>query len=154
MGVQGSNDLHRVFARTTTSGVVGAQRLGQLGSEGYDTVINLLPDFSEYAIASEANIVSEQGLNYIHIPVDFAAPAGADLEAFWNPADHPVWATFISEKRARTTPRMWHCMRIETSIGTRTPPSCRRLEVTKTGPSVDRDAAKSWVTLGGRTDGT
>jgi protein tyrosine phosphatase (PTP) superfamily phosphohydrolase (DUF442 family) len=148
MGVEGSYNFHRVSTRTTTSGVVGVERLGQLGSEGYDTVINLLPDSSEYAIAGEADIVGEQGLNYIYIPVDFAAPTGADRGAFsaemsahggkmihvhcaanfrvsafyglyavatglqctsdaddlmrlcWDPADHPVWATFITEQRA------------------------------------------------------
>ena len=82
MGVEGSYNFHRVSPRTTTSGVVGVKRLGELGSEGYDTVINLLPDSSEYAIAGEADIVGEQGLNYIYIPVDFAAPTGADLGAF------------------------------------------------------------------------
>lgn len=149
MGVAGSYNYHRVSARTTTSGVVGAKRLTLLGSEEYDTVINLLPDSSEYAIADEAHIVGAQGLNYVYIPVDFAAPTDADLgvffdamdthagemihvhcaanfrvsafyglyavargvqrtsdadelmRRFWDPADHPVWASFISVQRAR-----------------------------------------------------
>jgi len=82
MGVEGSYNFRRVSARITTSGVVGAERLGQLGSEGYDTVVNLLPDSSEYAVGDEADIVSGQGLSYIYIPVDFAAPTQADLEMF------------------------------------------------------------------------
>ena len=140
MGVEGSYNFHRVSATATTSGVVSAERLGRLGSEGYDTVINLLPDSSEYAIAGEADIVGEHGLNYVYIPVDFAAPTGADLGAFFD--------------AHRSPPRMTRCRGIGPAIGPRTPRLWRRLGVAQPGPSVDRDAARSWMTLEGCTDGT
>jgi protein tyrosine phosphatase (PTP) superfamily phosphohydrolase (DUF442 family) len=87
MGLDGSFNFHRVNANITTSGVVGDELLRQLGSEGYDAVINLLPDSSEHAVSDEADIVVGQGLTYVHIPVDFEAPEHSDLEAFSTAMD-------------------------------------------------------------------
>lgn len=87
MAIEGSYNFHRVSEKITTSGVVGADRLAALGSEGYDAVVDLLPEASEYSVADEASIVAEQGLDYVHIPVDFAAPTIADLDAFTDALD-------------------------------------------------------------------
>ena len=57
-------------------------QLSGLHNEGYDAVINLLPDSNERAVTDEARIVRDQGLDYVYIPVDFEAPTHADLEAF------------------------------------------------------------------------
>lgn len=83
MGVEESYNFHRVDEHTTTSGVVGAVRLAELGAHGYGAVINLLPDDSSYAVEGEAELVESQGLAYVHIPVDFAEPTRADLDAFF-----------------------------------------------------------------------
>ena len=112
-------------------------------------MVNLLPDSNERAVEDEAGIVRDQGLEYVHIPVDFAAPTTADLQRFveamgalagrkvhvhcaanyrvsvfyslyavqeglcteaqadalvrdvWDPAEHPAWAAFIADQRAR-----------------------------------------------------
>ena len=146
--IDASYNFNRVSPQVTTSGVVGAKRLADLGAQGYDVVINLLPDESEHAVADEAGIVTRQGLSYVYVPVDFASPTAADFEAFsramdqhagqtmhvhcaanfrvsafyglyavaqglmsvaeadelmkpfWNPADFPAWAEFITRQRA------------------------------------------------------
>ena len=82
MSVDESYNFRRITHEITTSGVVGVERLEHLGDEGYQAVINLLPDDSEYAVADEASIVREQGLDYIYIPVDYDDPTQSDLEAF------------------------------------------------------------------------
>ncbi|MAA76106.1 MAG: hypothetical protein CMN28_15535 [Salinisphaeraceae bacterium] len=82
MALEESINFLRVNDRVTTSGVVGAKRLSDLGRLGYGVVINLLPDESEHAVKNERQIVEEQGLRYVHIPVDFGRPTLADFDEF------------------------------------------------------------------------
>jgi protein tyrosine phosphatase (PTP) superfamily phosphohydrolase (DUF442 family) len=82
MSIEDSYNFRRVSERLTTSGLVSVEQLGNLKSEGYEAVINLLPNSYEHAVADEARIVQDQGLAYVYIPVDFDAPTHADLEAF------------------------------------------------------------------------
>jgi protein tyrosine phosphatase (PTP) superfamily phosphohydrolase (DUF442 family) len=80
--IEESYNFRRISDRLTTSGLVSVAQLSGLRDEGYDAVINLLPDSNERAVTGEARIVSDQGLDYVYIPVDFEAPTHADLEAF------------------------------------------------------------------------
>lgn len=66
----------------TTSGIFNNSQLDCLAQWGYDIVINLLPDDSEYAIADEHQRVRAIGLEYTAIPVDFGAPSAADYQDF------------------------------------------------------------------------
>lgn len=82
MAIENSYNFKRVDALVTTSGVVGRNRLKDLGLEGYDVVINLLPNDSEYAIENEQQIVEEQGVKYVYIPVNFKNPTLSDYDQF------------------------------------------------------------------------
>ena len=82
MGIEGSFNFRRVSNTITTSGIVAADDLAVLGENGYAAVINLLPDSSEHAVMGEETIVRGQGLTYVHIPVDFAAPCSEDFDQF------------------------------------------------------------------------
>jgi uncharacterized protein (TIGR01244 family) len=82
MSIEESYNFRRIDERLTTSGLVSVTQLNDLHREGYDAVINLLPGSNARAVADEARIVQDQGLDYVHIPVDFEAPTHADLEAF------------------------------------------------------------------------
>jgi uncharacterized protein (TIGR01244 family) len=82
MGIEDACNFRRIHERLTTSGFVTAQQLSDLGRDGYEAVINLLPDDHDRALADEAVILREQGVDYVHIPVDFDAPTRADLDAF------------------------------------------------------------------------
>jgi protein tyrosine phosphatase (PTP) superfamily phosphohydrolase (DUF442 family) len=87
VGIEESYNFRRIHERLTTSGVVSAAQLSDLRAEGYDALINLLPDTQEHAVADEARIVREQGLEYVYIPVAFGAPRRSDLEAFVDALD-------------------------------------------------------------------
>ena len=87
MSIEDSYNFRRIHERLTTSGLVNAEQLGDLRARGYDALINLLPDTNEYAVADEARIVREQGLDYVYIPVAFEAPRRSDLEAFVDALD-------------------------------------------------------------------
>lgn len=82
MSIDASYNFRPVSDRLTTSGLVPVEALGELGDEGYDAVINLKPDIEAEIGADEGQIVRDQGLDYVYLPVDFDAPTHADFEAF------------------------------------------------------------------------
>jgi protein tyrosine phosphatase (PTP) superfamily phosphohydrolase (DUF442 family) len=82
MSVDQAYNFRKVSDKLSTSGVLSPDQLRALKSEGYEVVINLLPEDSEYAIEGEAAIVRGQGIVYEYVPVDFAAPTARDFQAF------------------------------------------------------------------------
>jgi len=87
MAIADSYNFRRINDRLTTSGVVGEQRLKSLGAEGYDVVINLLPDECDYVVADERQLVEEQAIKYVYIPVDFIHPTLSALDQFMSVMD-------------------------------------------------------------------
>jgi protein tyrosine phosphatase (PTP) superfamily phosphohydrolase (DUF442 family) len=82
MSVDQAYNFRAIDEAVSTSGVLSEAQLAQLRSSGYDAVINLLPHDSEYAIKTEQSIVTGQGIDYLYVPVDFAAPAEQDYAEF------------------------------------------------------------------------
>ena len=82
MDVSQAYNFKRIDDSVSTSGLLSEEQLSALGPEGYEAVINLLPDDSEYALPSERAIVQGQGIDYRYIPVDFSAPTDEDYTAF------------------------------------------------------------------------
>lgn len=82
MDIEASHNFRRISARLTTSGIVHPDGLKALREQGYEVVVNLLPDSSEYAIPDERETVESQGIEYIHIPVDFKRPTSSDFLKF------------------------------------------------------------------------
>jgi uncharacterized protein (TIGR01244 family) len=87
MSIGDSVNFRFIRPGLTTSGLVSAAQLRELHAQGYEAVINLLPDSHPDAVSDEARIVRDQGLDYVHIPVDFEAPTHADLQAFGDAMD-------------------------------------------------------------------
>ena len=82
MGLEATMNYRRIDDRVTTSGSVPLEVLDGLGAAGYQAVINLMPDDSDWAVPGEADSVAGQGIDYVYIPVDFTNPTTADLDAF------------------------------------------------------------------------
>ena len=80
--MQGVYNFIQVQPELATSGVVAKESFAALRADGYDVVINLLPGDSQYAVVDEAEVVAASGMDYVHIPVDFSAPAAADYDHF------------------------------------------------------------------------
>jgi protein tyrosine phosphatase (PTP) superfamily phosphohydrolase (DUF442 family) len=87
MSIEESYNFRRIDDRITTSGLVSRTQLAGLQAEGYDAVVNLLPESNDRAVPDEERIVREQGLDYVYIPVDFDAPTQSDLDAFTDAMD-------------------------------------------------------------------
>jgi protein tyrosine phosphatase (PTP) superfamily phosphohydrolase (DUF442 family) len=53
-----------------------------LRQAGFEVVINLAMPTSDDAMPNEGDLVSAQGMTYVHIPVNFEAPQSTDFERF------------------------------------------------------------------------
>jgi len=87
-----------------TSGQPREDQLAAIAEAGYDVVINLaLHDDPRYSLKDEASSVQKLGLEYIHIPVQFAAPKENDLLKFFDAMDrhknHRVWVHCAANMR-------------------------------------------------------
>ena len=72
----------RLGPTLTTSGQPTETQLAEIAALGVDQVVNIGLHSHEKALADEAGSVAALGMAYVHIPVEFAAPTEADLEAF------------------------------------------------------------------------
>lgn len=71
-----------------TSGQPKEEQLRAIAEAGYEVVINLaLHDDPRYSLADEPGVVRASGMEYVHIPVQFARPLRADLESFFAAMD-------------------------------------------------------------------
>jgi len=68
--------------RLGTGGQPTPAQIAGLAREGYEAVVNLALPTSDNALPNEGELVTREGLSYIHIPVKFDAPSDADFEAF------------------------------------------------------------------------
>jgi protein tyrosine phosphatase (PTP) superfamily phosphohydrolase (DUF442 family) len=65
-----------------TAGQPKRNQFVDIAAAGYQCVINLATSSSENAIADESDLVTELGMEYIHIPVVWKAPQRADFDLF------------------------------------------------------------------------
>ena len=87
-----------------TSGQPTEAQLAAVAQAGFKTVINLaLHDDPRYSLADEAGTVRSLGLDYVHIPVQFATPTQGDLLAFFDAMDahrgEKVWVHCAANMR-------------------------------------------------------
>lgn len=73
-----------IDANLVTSGQPDARALANLSTEGFEAVIYLAPSTVSDAIKDAPNIIARQGIEFIHIPIPFAAPAASHFEAVSN----------------------------------------------------------------------
>ena len=77
----------RLDDRLATSGMPQPDDFAALRQAGFDVVINLALPTSDNALPNEGELVSAQGMTYVHIPVKFDAPQPADFEQFTRAMD-------------------------------------------------------------------
>jgi protein tyrosine phosphatase (PTP) superfamily phosphohydrolase (DUF442 family) len=82
VSVEQAFNYRKMSEAICTSGLLSETQISALRDEGYECVINLLPNDSEYALTGEKELVEEQGLLYTYIPVDFSAPHKSDYLKF------------------------------------------------------------------------
>jgi protein tyrosine phosphatase (PTP) superfamily phosphohydrolase (DUF442 family) len=84
------SDIYNFLAVSDDLGTAGqptAEQLAAVKAAGYDVVINLALGTTPRDLPHEADLVTGQGMEYIHIPVIFDNPTDADLTRFFNAMD-------------------------------------------------------------------
>ena len=81
---QEANLLNYVVAsdRLHTSGQPDSEQLRTLSDRGFDLVINLATPTSPNTVPEEGQLVTQGGIAYVNIPVDWQAPTYEDFEFF------------------------------------------------------------------------
>jgi protein tyrosine phosphatase (PTP) superfamily phosphohydrolase (DUF442 family) len=69
--------------RIFTSGQPTPEQFATLQDAGCEVVINLAMPTSSNAIPNEGELVAIQGMDYVHIPVEWEAPTLEDLQQFF-----------------------------------------------------------------------
>jgi protein tyrosine phosphatase (PTP) superfamily phosphohydrolase (DUF442 family) len=65
-----------------TGGQPTQEQFRTVHEAGFEVVINLALPTSDNALANEGSVVTDLGMSYVHIPVDFKAPTSRDFQAF------------------------------------------------------------------------
>ena len=71
-----------ISERLGTAGQPTESQFRAVKKAGFEAVINLALPTSDNALANEGSIVTDLGMTYVHIPVDFKAPTSPDFHAF------------------------------------------------------------------------
>ena len=72
----------RLDDRLATSGMPKPEHFAAMRTAGFEAVINLALPTSDFAMPNEGELVSAQGMTYVHIPVKFDAPQAGEFEQF------------------------------------------------------------------------
>ncbi|MDH3632438.1 MAG: protein tyrosine phosphatase family protein [Gammaproteobacteria bacterium] len=89
----GSQSVERIFNyvpisdEVSTSGQPSEAELKLIRDAGYSTIVNLAPHNTENSLDDEYGYVTNLGVNYIHIPVDFKNPTNDDFVRFAQTMD-------------------------------------------------------------------
>ena len=77
----------RIDERLATGGMPLPDDFAALRQADFDVVVNLALPTSDNALPNEGELVSAQGMTYVHIPVQFDAPQPTDFERFTRVMD-------------------------------------------------------------------
>ncbi len=76
--------FHEMSDDLATSGQPTADQFADIVEAGYEVVINI---DAATAVPNEDELVTSQGLHFIHIPVIWSAPEQSDLDLFFDVMD-------------------------------------------------------------------
>ncbi len=77
----------RLDDQLATSGMPSPVHFAAMRAEGFAVIVNLALPTSDHAMANEGDLVSAQGMTYVHIPVNFEAPTVDDFRRFTSVMD-------------------------------------------------------------------
>lgn len=99
------NDIYnylKIDGVYSTSGQPNEAQFKLISNAGYKLVVNLAPTSKlENSIVEERRILSDLGLRYVHIPVDFMNPTEKDFQSFVDTVDQQqdVWVHCAANMR-------------------------------------------------------
>ena len=107
MSLEATMNYRRIDGRVTTSGAVPIEVLGALKADGYEVVINLMPDDSDWAVPGEAESVAAQACA---LQPSNGAPRVQLAQAAWHAGRALEVVRAIAEGRSdRARKLLWGC---------------------------------------------
>lgn len=102
-GVEKIRAYLRVDENLSTSGMPRAEQFAAIAQAGFKVVINLALPTSDNALPNECELVTREGMTYLHIPVSFENPAESDFNRFSQLltacTDQKVWVHCAANMR-------------------------------------------------------
>ena len=83
-GIAQIKNFIKISERIGTAGQPTEAQFSAIKDAGYEVVINLAMPTSTNAISNEGELVTSQGMEYVHIPVQWEAPTAEDLDDFFQ----------------------------------------------------------------------
>lgn len=80
-------DYQQLNPKILTAGLPTETQFNTLSKAGVQLVINLMPNEQKDAHANEAKLVTDAGMEYVYIPVDWMNPKVETVEAFFEVMD-------------------------------------------------------------------
>ena len=74
----------RISDAIGTAGQPAAAQFADIRAAGYEVVVNLAMSDSTNALTNERELIEEQGMVYVHIPVEWESPTLHDLVEFFE----------------------------------------------------------------------
>lgn len=84
--LSGVHNFVEISDRLSTSGQITVEEIAAVGAAGFDVVVNLAPARRERNF-EEGFRVTEAGMTYVQIPVDWREPSLRDLQLFFDVMD-------------------------------------------------------------------
>ena len=104
--LKGIYNHHIIRDGLHTSGQPTKAQIKTIADHGFKTIINLAPSAAENSLKDERRVVEEQGISYIHLPVDFKRPTDEDFEHFCTLMEQhkgqPLWVHCAANMRVST----------------------------------------------------
>ncbi|TPW10241.1 MAG: putative (Phosphotyrosine protein) phosphatase II [Halothiobacillaceae bacterium] len=101
-----AENSYQVFDWLWSSGQLSERDIATLPALGIEVVINLALPTSSNALPGEAELVTRQGVTYIHIPVVWEQPELQQLRQFFDTlkafGGRKIWVHCAMNKRAST----------------------------------------------------
>ena len=102
-----------VADRLASSGQIGYDQIPLIAEAGYEVVINLAVA-DEERNGREGFVVAQEGMTYIHIPVDWQEPTLDDLQIFFDvmqaSAERKVYVHCFANMRASAFVYLWRTL--------------------------------------------
>lgn len=97
----------------STSGQPTAKQFALIKASGFEHIVNLAPHDAENSLKNEAEVLSDLGVGYTHIPVDFQNPTDEKFQIFVNcvndMSDQPVWIHCAANMRVSAFIYRYRC---------------------------------------------
>lgn len=77
----------QIDERWASAGQATIEQFQAVKAAGYEVVINLAPSDVKYALPDEGKIITDLGMDYIHIPVIWTEPTAENLDVFFAAMD-------------------------------------------------------------------